>query len=138
MTWSDAYIGLPFEEKGRDRGSVDCWGLVSLVLSDIHGITSLPAYTEEYASTAERAELAAIFARDALAFPWHWVPDDEARPFDVVLFNRAGIMCHVGIVTERGRMLHVESGRESCVERYDIGRWATRFAGVRRHAELMR
>jgi cell wall-associated NlpC family hydrolase len=134
MSWSDAYIGLPFEEKGRGTDAVDCWGLALRVLLDQRSIDTLPSYTEDYVSTAERAELAAIFARDCDDWPWCEVTD--AQPFDIALFNRAGVMCHVGIVVEPGLMLHVEAGCDSCLERFDGGRWLARFAGLRRHVSL--
>jgi cell wall-associated NlpC family hydrolase len=133
MHWSALYIGLPWLDLGRDRAGVDCWGLPRLVYAEVKGI-DLPSYTGLWISPRERAEIAAIVAADSAKYPWLLVED--AREFDIVMIRRAGIDCHVGLVVEPGRMLHVVEGGDSCIERYDTGRWKEKVSGIYRHAEI--
>ena len=134
MTWSNAYIGLPFIEKGRALDGCDCWGLVTTVFAAERGIT-LPSYTEDYASIAERQEIAAAF-QAAEAEPWRPVALGSERGFDVGLFRRGPIAAHVGIVVAPGKMLHAEEGHDSRIEDYRGGKWRTRLIGFYRHREL--
>jgi cell wall-associated NlpC family hydrolase len=132
--WSAGFIGVPFLARGRDHAGCDCFGLVYLVYRDVLGIT-LASYVEAYASTEERAEIAALIAGDASAWPWTSVPAGREREFDVALFRRGGLDSHIGIVAARGRMLHVEDGGQSCIETYGNGKWHARLAGFYRHAQ---
>lgn len=134
MTFPNGFVGLAFREKGRDRAGVDCWGLARLVYQE-RGI-DLPSYTEGYVSTSERAELDALLSVGAKMFPWVAVAPGCERELDIVVFRRGRLDAHVGIVVDRNRMLHVEHGRESCIERYDAHRWALKRSGIYRHAEL--
>jgi cell wall-associated NlpC family hydrolase len=134
MTWSNSFVGLPFQEKGRGRDGCDCWGLCVLVFAAEHGI-ALPSFTEDYASLEEREEIASAF-RAAGYDPWRPVPLREERAFDVGLFRRAAIAAHVGIVVEPGLILHAEDGHDSRVEAYRYGKWRTRLIGFYRHKDM--
>lgn len=135
MSWSNAYVGIPFAEHGRTRAGCDCWGLVHLVYADC-GV-QLPSYAEGYASTLERAEIAALIAGAAVSRPWAEVPPVAAtRARDVVLFRRAGAPAHVGLAVAPGLMLHVSAGHAARLERYDDGRWQPRRAGIFRHEAM--
>ena len=131
MAWSDAYVGLEAE----DIGPRPCWDLVRRVYADRLAIV-LPAYAEAVPSLAERAEIAALLAGEALRAPWIAVPPGAERAFDVVRFRRGGLECHVGIVVEPGRMLHATTGASACLDRYRDGRWAPRLSGFYRHERL--
>lgn len=126
--WSVRYIGLPWRERGRSRAGIDCYGLVRLVLAAECGV-HLPSYTGAYASTLERAQIAAAIAAGAadLAVP---VDPAAARPFDVLELRDRGRPTHLGIVAAPGRMLHIRPGRLSEMPRWDRGDWAGRVAGV--------
>ena len=127
MEWVRGYIGLPFRERGRDRTGVDCWGLVRLVYAERLGIV-LPGY-EEYASTVDREAIPGLI--DAGCRRWTRV--ESARVFDVAVFDIHGRPMHVGLVLDEARMLHVERGKDACIERYDGSRWAPRLEGIYRH-----
>lgn len=130
--WSTPYIGLPWRERGLDRDGIACWGLVRLVYAEHLGL-QVPDYAAEVASLQERAEVAAVFAGGTMGGLWASVPEQTARPFDVVVFRRAGLDAHVGLVVEAGRMLHITDGQDSAIIDYGTGRWAPRLSGVYRH-----
>jgi len=135
MHWSAPYVGLPFRDKGDAPNGVSCWGLAVLVYREVAGLT-LPTFADAFVSSAERAQIHAIAARAASAWPWSAVAAGGERDLDVVLFRRAGLVTHVGILCGPGRMLHVSSGQDSAVVDYQTGRWAPRLAGVYRHASM--
>ena len=133
----NSLIGIPFVAHGRDASGLDCWGLVRLAFGRAKGI-SLPGYDERYLSLEEREQIAAALSMEGgKGAPWAPVEAGEERAFDVALFRRAGLPSHLGLVVEPGRMLHVDLGGESCVERYDDGRWAPRLIGFYRHQDLI-
>jgi cell wall-associated NlpC family hydrolase len=135
--WSSPFIGMPFEERGREARGVDCYGLVRLVLMEVQRI-ALPSFTESYVSCAEREMIAAALDAGERDLPLRPIRRGDEAPFDIVEFVRGGISDHVGIVVERGRMLHIESGGESRIERYDVGKWLPRLKGFYRHRDLIR
>lgn len=138
LLWSADYVGLPWRDLGRDRAGIDCWGAVWLPFRDLHGI-ELPRYTEQVAGQAERAEIAALFERDAGRWPWRPVvrtPQLRERAFDIAVFRVRGWPTHFGLVVAAGRMLHILEHGTSRVDRFDTGVWATKLAGLYRHAAL--
>jgi cell wall-associated NlpC family hydrolase len=128
MNVSD-FIGIPFLEGGRDpaRG-LDCWGLVAAASRDLYGI-NLPSYAGCYATPLDYDELRRLI--DGEMSPWVDVTGQE-RAGDVALLRVRGRPVHVGLVTAKGWMLHVEAGCETVQERYDGPQWKRRLIGVYR------
>ena len=135
MHWSEPYIGLPWQERGLTRDGLACWGLARLVYAEVLGL-AVPDYAAAVTSLAERAEIASVFAGGTTAGPWRSVPEGEAHAFDILVFRRAGLDAHVGIVTEPGRMLHITAGQDSGIVSYTDGRWAPRLSGIYRHEAM--
>ncbi|MGL4960347.1 MAG: C40 family peptidase [Inquilinus sp.] len=127
MSWSDAYVGLPWLDVGRDRAGVDCYGLARLPIWEIDGI-ELPSFAGAYASASEREAVAALIAgeRHSLARP---VSADDLRPRDLILMRRGLLADHVGLWVRPGLMLHIRPGRDSECEEYDAPLWRNRIVG---------
>ncbi|MCG5247987.1 NlpC/P60 family protein [Methylorubrum extorquens] len=136
MHWSEPYIGLPWQDRGLARDGVACWGLARLVYAEVLGL-AVPDYAAEVASLDNRAKVATVYADGTMLGPWRSVPESEAREFDILVFRRAGLDAHVGIVVAPGRMLHITSGQDSAIVSYADGRWAPRISGVYRHVALV-
>ncbi|WP_430914065.1 NlpC/P60 family protein [Methylobacterium sp. sgz302541] len=134
-SWSDPYIGLPWQERGLTRDGIACWGLCRLVYAEVLDI-AVPDYAAKVTSIEERAEVAAVFAEGTMAGPWRSVPEAQVASFDILVFRRAGLDAHVGLVVTPGRMLHITSGQDSAVVDYTDGRWAPRLSGVYRHEAM--
>lgn len=106
----DGYVDLPWRTAGRARDGLDCWGLVWLVYREMLGI-ELPSGAGLYTTAADRRENARIIAG---GLPdWRQVPEDQAKPGDVVLMSRHGTACHVGLLARRGWLLHIREGLAS-------------------------
>jgi cell wall-associated NlpC family hydrolase len=155
--WAGAYTrgDIRWRERGRTReGGVDCWGLLHLVYRERLGIV-LPDYASEYTSTADRADLARLIAREK----GDWIPVWESRtlrgikrapgareappkgvtrPFDAVLLPIQSHPCHVGVAAGGTSLLHIAKGAESAVDDWTVLKWAACMArgGIYRHRAL--
>lgn len=128
--WSDRFIGIPYEECGRDRAGSDCWGLACIIYREELGI-SLPDYLG-YGSVEEHGEIAALI-NGATSSPL-WVPvEGPALAFDIAVFRRGRLSTHVGIVIHHGLMIHMHDEDCSKVADYRSGAWGHRFNGHYRH-----
>jgi cell wall-associated NlpC family hydrolase len=127
--WATEYIGLPFQNKGRDREGLDCWGLVRLVLSERFG-KRLPSYTGQYQDCCDDLTVSAlvdtaipILKADRLSSP---------EPGSVVLIRLRGHLCHVGVYVGDGQMLHARDGTGVVLEDLRRGAWKHRVEGYYR------
>lgn len=105
--WTEPFVGIPYGERGRDRASCDCWGLVRLVLAE-RGIV-IPAYDLGHATPEERERVAALIRQEKAREPWLPVQAGEERDYDVVVMPRGRADMHIGIVAKprTKMMLHV-------------------------------
>lgn len=126
--WTNDYVGVPFEEKGRTREGWDCWGLVRSVYADHLGI-ELPLYLSAYETTEDSPAIAGQ-VDDARPM---WREVEDPRTGDVVLCSVLGYETHVGILVEPGVMLHSMDGRDTCLERIAMPAWSRRIRGIFRH-----
>ena len=122
--WAGRYIGLPFRDHGRDRRGLDCWGLVRLVLSEQFG-HMLPSLAADYPHSRAVDEIGKVILR-------------EIPVWDAVAAGaeQAGEPLHVGTVLGDRHMLHIETGINSAIERYDGTRWKDRVFGFYRYKKL--
>lgn len=132
-SWAADYIGLPFKEHGRDRSGLDCWGLVRLVYDERYGI-QLPSLVERYDNTLARnaLQLGAVVAD--VAQDWVPVPAGQEREGDVIVLRYNRHPMHVGLVLDKGMMLHVEHGIDTTFCCYDSLRYRRSVTGFYRHA----
>jgi hypothetical protein len=112
---------------GRDwSDGFTCWSLVVAVYADTLGVT-----LSGYDTVPPTDPREVIPAARRFFTAWQKVPAGQEKLLDVILLDRA---THCGIVLESKRMLHLERGMTSLVERYDGVQWASRVAGFYRLA----
>ncbi|WP_316978055.1 NlpC/P60 family protein [Shumkonia mesophila] len=148
--WADAYVGLPWDDKGRTREGLDCWGLYRLIKAErfgvVHplyeGVVWTPCETRAGQAEANR-DLAAYMEGERLK-GWTTVwealgaPPDEplggklALAGDLVWIRNVGAAIHVGLVAAPGWMLHVEEGIDSVCVPYDGADFERRVRGFYR------
>jgi lipoprotein Spr len=123
-----AYMGVPWEDRGRGLDGCDCWGWVRLVLAGEAGV-DLPLYGD-YETAADRAEVAGVVSGAVGAFDP--VPLGQERPGDLVLLRIAGKPCHIGVLLDGRRMAHMWPRAGVLLEKLDGPRWARRVDGYYR------
>lgn len=134
MSWASRYVGIPQADHGRSELGCDCWGLARLVYARELKI-DLPSYTGDYASSQERAEIAALVGTEETNGTWR--PVLEIRAFDLLLFRRGRYRSHIGVAVDARLMLHMDGQSHSCLVRFaDAPSWSARFCGAFRHAEM--
>jgi cell wall-associated NlpC family hydrolase len=128
-SWAAQYVGLPFRDKGRDRTGLDCWGLTVLVLREQFGV-EMPSYADDYVSSVERDEIAALLSDGVVANGWQAVA--EPRAGDGIMIRVRNVPWHVGVVLDSQHFLHVlDDGGLSRIERMQA--WTPRILGIYRH-----
>lgn len=121
------YINLPWVEGDLEKGipRFTCWTLFRRVYWDKLYI-ELPAYDE--VQPLDKGRVARTIASDL--HQWTEVPRGRERLMDGVMMYRG---THIGLVTKRGQMLHLERDRFSVVEPYTRPRWETCIDGFFRY-----
>lgn len=131
--WAGKYVGIPYQDHGRDTTGVDCWGLVRLVLDREFGV-QVACLGSGYTSADARVELDGLIGRNLEDVMM--VDVSQAVPGDVLFFRQLGHVSHCGIVIGDGMMLHAREGADVVVQSYTSGLWANRLHGAFRHADL--
>lgn len=128
--WYNNYVGIPYQDKGRDRSGVDCWGLVRLVYAEQYGI-KLPSFVDSYENNvAELIEEAVNANKES----WHLA--SEPKTGDIVLFNILGHASHLGVYVGTGYFLHASEGaRQAVIEKLSHPSWSRRLQGFYRYRE---
>jgi hypothetical protein len=114
------FIGLDWTE------DFTCWSLVVAVYADTLGVT-----LSGYDTVPPTDPREVIPAARRFFTAWQKVPAGKEKLLDVILLDHD---THCGIVCGPKRMLHLERGMTSLVERYDGVRWNSRVTGFYRLA----
>lgn len=131
MSWSDRFVGIPYEDFGRGLSGCDCWGLACVIYREEMGI-SLPEYLGAYSSTEEHGKIAALISGEQASPLWMPV-SGPAVAFDIALFRRGRWSTHVGVVIRHGVMIHMVADDCAKVQSYIHGPYKHRFQGHYRH-----
>lgn len=129
--WSDNYIELSFEMGGRERPSVDCWGLVRLIYLENLSI-DLPSYSNESIGmkTSELRRIACVMnvGRE------RWTQVFDPSEYDAVLLKAFGnIASHVGVMIDSDRFIHIMDGTNASIDRISGLSWRNRIEGFYRY-----
>jgi cell wall-associated NlpC family hydrolase len=129
--WADKYVGIEFEEKGRNRDGCDCWGLVRLVLKEQFDV-DLMDHNDDYRSVKDRHAIARVVENDLS----NWIETEKPQCGDVVLLRSKGLPLHIGVMVNKRKMLHIEKGINAGTERLDSITWKDRVIGYYRSREM--
>jgi cell wall-associated NlpC family hydrolase len=127
--WAREYVGIPFADRGRDRGGLDCWGLVRLVLAEQFG-KHLPSLSLSYESANDEEAVRDLVCAQRPLLKARRVADPVYG--DVALLRLRGFLCHVGVYVGDDCMLHVRRGTAAVVDRLSSIIWRRRLEGFYR------
>lgn len=124
-----SYIGIPYENRGRTRDGVDCWGLVQLWYREQLDV-DVPDYLWAYTAANDKESVSDAIEENKA----NWKKVDEPEYGDVLVFRIMGYPMHVGIKLNGDDFLHAFQGTQSCLERLSSISWSRRLFEVYRWA----
>lgn len=124
-----SYVGIPYENRGRTREGVDCWGLVQLWYREQLDI-DVPDYLWAYSAANDKESVSHAIEENKAS----WNKVDEPAYGDVLVFRIMGYPMHVGIKLNGDDFLHAFQGTQSCLERLSSIAWSRRLFEVYRWA----
>ena len=120
------YVGIPFLWNSYDKRGTFCWGLLWQVQNEVFDrkLPKLPFFKSR--DIANQEKTAFVWATSHIEAQKIWL--SEAQSGDVVVMKGAmnGIRTHVGTFTDDKRVLHIEEGSSSMIERIDSARFKWR------------
>lgn len=131
--WLSKYIGLPYLEGGRGHNGVDCYGLIRLIYAEKFGII-LPEYSDIAWLEGCDSHKLSTEINDCKS---DWQEVDQPVLGDVIILRMMGMPIHIGLVVDKGIMIHSARGHNSAIERFDNIKWQKRIEGFyRRKSEI--
>ncbi len=123
--WAEAYLRIPFVDRGADHDGCDCWGLLVLILAERCGI-KVPDYAAEVGAGDWKTKLREISQGAGSGEQWEPIKLGAEWMFDGVLMRgqyRQGERLrsspiHVGLVISPGKLIHTEEGSGVRIEDY--------------------
>lgn len=132
-SWVAQYVGLEYEDRGRGP-KFDCWGLVKEVFkAQFH--VEVPSYVLNYDGSDEEKQIGPLIDQECLN--WLLIPAGQQQLGDVIVIRILRYPCHVGIVLDSEKFLHIIEGTNACVARYTDPTWNKRIIGFYRHKEMV-
>ena len=117
--WTDDWVGLPYEKKGKGPNAYDCIGLFRAVIKTRMGI-DIPD-PDCTAEEAIQSGLLSKYRRDLKSV-------DKAEEGDAVLVRSARMGIHMGYAISHRDMLHTLP---------NVGSIVTEFTGIRFKDQIM-
>lgn len=127
--WYNKYIGIPYQEKGRDTTGADCWGLTRLIYKNEFDIT-LPSFSQNY-EHSDTERIAELFAQ----YKEGWITQDTPIEGSIVLFRILGHISHVGIMINSTQFIHTRDGQSALIDNLEKPRWRNRISGFYTYSE---
>jgi cell wall-associated NlpC family hydrolase len=126
----DEYIGIPFVSCGTSKEGCDCWRLICLVYRERLSI-NLPEFTQFDApkTKAELIKVTRAFKENKVK----WIKVNDPKPYDVILLRTGSMLYHSGLVIGRDRMIHIDRGINSTIEKYTSRIWKDKIEGFYRY-----
>ena len=114
-----SFLGAKYLKDGRSYDEVDCYGLCYLFNKDILN-KEIPKY--------------ANFDLDQKLF--NRVKLGKEMSGDIISFNIKGFPIHVGIIIQKGTMLHIMENSKPIIESYVSSKWKNRINSIWRYESI--
>lgn len=118
----DKFTNIFYHKDKRDFNFCDCYGICYLFNKEVLN-KEIPKYLGED-----------IYSKDSINALYNtkkneWTKISKGKEFsgDVVSINMRGMPVHVGVVVEKGTMLHIMENRHAVIESYNSTRWKNKL-----------
>lgn len=125
-------MGIEFVARERSYERGDCWTVVWLFYRDVLGI-DLPLYDTGYRTAGESRADREFVAETMSASRIDWTPVVRPQVGDVPLLRCGGRACHVGVMIDAARFIHIENRTGVMVESLSSPLWRRRCEEVYRY-----
>lgn len=122
------YLNIKYKKNGRDFDYCDCYGICYLFNKHELEI-DLPIYLDDPVENQEQID--ALFNKKKSDFKK--VKLGKECEGDIISFNIKGLPTHVGVVLQKGLMLHIISGETAKIESYTTNKWINRIDSLWRY-----
>ena len=120
------YLIIPFKDRGRDKGGVDCFGLVQLIYQEEFKI-QLPSYIETYANEKDKKAIChAINSEKKLS---GWLETTTPKFGNLIILNLLGRPLHLGVMLDENTFIHCMKGKGTIIENTTDISWRNRING---------
>ena len=123
--WAYKYVGLPYRDACWGPDEFDCWGLLSHVYREEFGLDVTRDMTMYDSRIGKIKRL--------VRYVQYWTPVKKPEIGDAILFLIQGRSPHCGVYVGDHKMLHSVEGISSCIQKFDVPRWKSRFEGYYRY-----
>ena len=126
--WSGKYIGIPFEDHGRDVDvSLDCLGLMYAIYRYEYGI-ELPDY-----NNYGKADFSGTIEKQFMDGITDWIRIDKPEVGCMVMLNIGGHPVHLGVCIGDNKFIHTCEGVDTAIDKLNGVRWLGRVEGYYRY-----
>ena len=129
---AEKFTKIFYHKNKRDFNFCDCYGICYLYNRDVLG-RAIPEYLNED-----------IWSDESIDDTYHNKKQDFKKVTqgkecagDIVSFNIKGHSVHVGVVLQRGTMLHIISGKHGSIESYNNSKWKNRVESFWRYESII-
>jgi cell wall-associated NlpC family hydrolase len=112
------YLKIFYHKNHRDFSFCDCYGICYLFNKEVLD-KEIPIYLNEKIYTDE--DVNATYKSKTSDF--RKIPIGKEAIGDIISFNIKGFAVHVGVVLQKGTMLHIMEGKHASIESYSNSKW---------------
>lgn len=126
------YLDIHYKKNGRDFEFCDCYGICYLY--NKHELEKLiPIYLNEEIETPNQVD--ALFNKKKSEFKK--IKIGKEHEGDIISLNIKGLPTHVGVVLQKGLMLHIMNGHCALIESYNNSKWINRIDSFWRYESTL-
>ena len=122
------FRNIPYKKDGRSYFGSDCYGICVLFNRDVLSI-KLPEFLSEDVYIDE--SITQVFNDKKKSFKE--VKIGKEKSGDIVSLNLKGYPVHVGVIVQKGIMLHIMESKYATVENYLSNKWTKRVNSIWRY-----
>lgn len=125
-SWTQKYVGIPFQSSGREFSGCDCYGLIRLIFQNEYCIC-LPEFNL-YADALNPRETSILFKEYVPVICGTKIQEPEEKAVCLIR-TTSGLLSHVGLYAGDGFIIHTRNKTGAVCERISSPFFTGRIEG---------